>query len=1471
MQMKAMEKVISAVLCVALLLSCAVPALSYSQEQELEWIDSEIEDSAFLCGTSWETQQELQAALIQEKIIELNQEAGVMPYYEFRGSHHCPSTGDAKLLVIPVMFADSTPVTGSWEQDYAHYQELFFGEQNDGPLDEQSVQAYFRLQSYGRLNITGTVLPIYFASKPKEEYKHVDANRYYLPMVSDALATYDIDYSQYDGNGDGYVDCICIIEGNGKVSFGPESGWAAGGGIKINSNSMKTEYIANMCAGKDPFVYYHELAHTMGLYDHYFNNASSCYISQRHEDLMGGGINYISIFYKYLLGWIDPLILTEESPIQDVELFAVEQMNPILRGERAIVYLPHAEELPFTEFFVAEYRNATHSRSVEDQKAGVTLWHCNAELDSRSYFANQTDFLQSVRPSGSTREYDRTNADLFVPPGAPWNEYSTSSVISPDTSPVNSNFKDGTPTNFYMEVLEQDEDRALLRVGTAGNTIQVQDPLMISASTYPTQTTQYYGTYGHNFQLSTTGGSGTGQVTYEVVFGDSVEVTPDGHVTVLKLGKSRIKATKAGDDTYPIPISASVGITVHPKRIDSYTISVSPIPTVTYNGTTHRPTPIIIDNETQTQLTSNDYEISYGENINVGEGSVTLTGKGNYQNSREIVFYISPLIEIGSADELRRIADEINSGNTEYINGYFELTADIDLGGSEFPWTAIGTSSKPFCGVFDGKGHTITGLYVNNRETGIYQGLFGALGRQSVVQNLGVEGTILSEVYTGSIAGVNAGTIKNCYTDCEVKASSSYTGGITGRNTGTIENCYNLGKVQGTSHTGGIAGAIFEKGILRNCYSWGEVIGSGDPSGIVAEIRGTSATVSNCYYLAGSADGGMAGVDQSDAAERKTQEQFGNESTFSGWDFSDVWMMSSTLRRPVLRAIPEERTEHTHQFSSNWFYNESKHWHACECGEKADEAAHTPVTDPAVEATCTTPGKTEGSHCSVCGYVITAQTEVPATGHSYAGTWSKDESTHWHECSKCGAKADIEAHASVTDPAVAATCTTPGKTEGSHCSVCGYVIKAQTEVPALKHSFSEIWSKDETMHWHECNKCGAKADEAMHSPVTDPAVEATCTTPGRSEGSHCSVCGYVIKAQSEIPALEHSYTSTWEKDSVNHWHECSKCHDKHDLAAHAEDAGTVTKQPTLEETGIKTYFCSVCGYEMRTEAIPNLEPEPTPTPTPTPGPDPTPTPTPTPDPTLTTKPTPDPDPTPTTKPSEPTPPPSGGGNTGGGSTPSGPSGSGETVTTPPPEPSLPPAEEQPNLVARVETVFSDIPAGKWYTKAVQNVYEKGLMQGVSPTAFSPFSSMSRGMMVTVLHRMDGAPETAPVSFGDVRDGAWYANSVSWAASNGVVYGYSDGRFGPTDDITREQVAVMLYRYAAYKGFDTAARADLSGYEDLDKVHGYAREAMEWAVAVGLIHGRSTVCLAPRDMASRAEVAQLLSRFMELQAQPAPKG
>lgn len=259
-------------------------------------------------------------------------------------------------------------------------------------------------------------------------------------------------------------------------------------------------------------------------------------------------------------------------------------------------------------------------------------------------------------------------------------------------------------------------------------------------------------------------------------------------------------------------------------------------------------------------------------------------------------------------------------------------------------------------------------------------------------------------------------------------------------------------------------------------------------------------------------------------------------------------------------------------------------------------------------------------------------------------------------------------------------------------------------------------------------------------------------------------------------------------------------------------------------------------------------------------------PTPDPDPTPTTKPTPEPDPTPTTEPSEPTSPPS-----GGGSTPSGPSGSGETVTTPPPETSLPPAEEQPNLVARVETVFSDIPAGKWYTKAVQNVYEKGLMQGVSPTAFSPFSSMSRGMMVTVLHRMDGAPETAPVSFGDVRDSAWYAAGVSWAASNGVVYGYSDGRFGPTDDITREQVAVMLYRYAAYKGFDTAARADLSGYEDLDKVHGYAREAMEWAVAVGLIHGRSTVCLAPRDMASRAEVAQLLSRFMELQAQPTPQG
>ena len=177
--------------------------------------------------------------------------------------------------------------------------------------------------------------------------------------------------------------------------------------------------------------------------------------------------------------------------------------------------------------------------------------------------------------------------------------------------------------------------------------------------------------------------------------------------------------------------------------------------------------------------------------------------------------------------------------------------------------------------------------------------------------------------------------------------------------------------------------------------------------------------------------------------------------------------------------------------------------------------------------------------------------------------------------------------------------------------------------------------------------------------------------------------------------------------------------------------------------------------------------------------------------------------------------------------------------------------------------FLDVPAGAWYESAVRYVYEKHMMSGTGEAMFSPAAATTRGMIVTILYRLEGSPAVSdPPAFNDVPDGQWYSSAVAWAAANDIVGGYGDGLFGPNDTITREQMAAILYRYAQYKGYDVTAAADLSGYSDAGSVSAWAQAAMQWANGAGLITGNSATTLNPLGSATRAEVAAILMRFCE---------
>ena len=177
--------------------------------------------------------------------------------------------------------------------------------------------------------------------------------------------------------------------------------------------------------------------------------------------------------------------------------------------------------------------------------------------------------------------------------------------------------------------------------------------------------------------------------------------------------------------------------------------------------------------------------------------------------------------------------------------------------------------------------------------------------------------------------------------------------------------------------------------------------------------------------------------------------------------------------------------------------------------------------------------------------------------------------------------------------------------------------------------------------------------------------------------------------------------------------------------------------------------------------------------------------------------------------------------------------------------------------------FTDVSEKDWFYGDVMFVYENGLMLGTSKTLFSPYGTATRGMMATILWRMEGSP--APKgknSFTDVEAGKWYADAITWTAENGIFAGYGKDKFGPDDPITREQLAAIFYRYADYKGYDLTVKGDLDKFKDADKITDYAKTAMQWAVGSGLMKGKSGNLLDPQGTATRAEIAAMLHRFIE---------
>ena len=185
---------------------------------------------------------------------------------------------------------------------------------------------------------------------------------------------------------------------------------------------------------------------------------------------------------------------------------------------------------------------------------------------------------------------------------------------------------------------------------------------------------------------------------------------------------------------------------------------------------------------------------------------------------------------------------------------------------------------------------------------------------------------------------------------------------------------------------------------------------------------------------------------------------------------------------------------------------------------------------------------------------------------------------------------------------------------------------------------------------------------------------------------------------------------------------------------------------------------------------------------------------------------------------------------------------------------------------KVDEIFTDIDSDSWYKDYVQYVFDREIMKGMTETYFGSNEILTRSHFATMLYRMEGEPDvTYTDRFDDVPDNQFYTNAVMWASSKliGVVTGYEDGNFGPNDSITREQMAVMLHRYAEYKKYDMAGSKVLDEFPDSESVSDFAVKAMEWAAGIELIKGEGNDgMLNPQGGTSRAVCATIIQRFLE---------
>ena len=764
----------------------------------------------------------------------------------------------------------------------------------------------------------------------------------------------------------------------------------------------------------------------------------------------------------------------------------------------------------------------------------------------------------------------------------------------------------------------------------------------------------------------------------------------------------------------------------------------------------------------------------------------------------------------------------------------------------------------------------LTNLHANvdvsiKRTSGNYQSVGGVVGGTYYslnVTNCSNSGNVTGWRYCAGIVGnISSGnqpsTITGCVNTGSITAPSTCAAGIVSNlpNGCKVTACYNTGTIKaGGNYPAGIVGYCANSEV-RSCFNLGTVTCNTTFTygSVIGTVSSADAVIKNLYYLEGTCEkGGIGAVKNAETqtAAVRTAEEIANAEFVSTMnaDLAEAAFTSgcTATKHPIL--LWQADAEHTFaNTASDVIKSEATcteaavYYVKCDNCDAVSNTLTVKVGEPlghdltvtVVEPTCEKDGYTE-SVCARCG--LSYRTNyVAAKGHSYV------------------------------DVVTAPTCESAGYTTHT-CSVCGssYV---DTMTEALGHDYQTVVTAPtcDAMGYttHTCTRCGnsyvdSYTQAADHSYTSEVTKQPTCTEEGIRTFT-CTNCG---KSYTEsIPMIAHSYEAVRTDPDCTHMgyttYTCSVCGDSYKadfVDATGHDCEATVVAPTCEGYGYTENHCKHCDYTYISEIRQPLGHD---------------------------------DKLTGAKDATCTEP----GYTGdmvctrcgevhskGEEIPALGHDYGDWTTVKEADCFHTGLEERKcgrcGEIEQHETTaetclseaYTDLDRNGWYHEYVDWVLKNGVMNGVGGGLFEPNGETTRAMLVMVLYRMAGAPDMAgrESSFTDVSADSWYGAAVIWASENGIVNGVGGGLFDPDASLTREQMAMMLYRFAGYLGSNTEKRADLSAYGDADAVSAFAQDAMAWAVAEGLVNGRSAAELAPKAGATRAELATILFRFAALQ-------